>query len=134
MSSPPSLPSSFDPALHLHSEHLETIILSSESHSDELEALHAQQSQTSRELTRKGTVIQHRAWNLSEVFRSDENFSPSMREFSSLSEPKELQVISVMCSKVGRELVLTSKCNSNSNSNQIRSRNGSRNHQSRSCL
>ena len=87
-SSLPSPPSSFDPALHLHSERLEPDIIGAEANSDELEALHAQQSQRSRELTRKGAVIQHRSWNLSEVFRSDESFSPGMPKSMSSIEAK----------------------------------------------
>lgn len=64
-SSPINL-SSFDPALLLHSQDPD---LPSESFSDELEALNA----VRLEKTRNKVVIQHRAWNLSDVFRSDED-------------------------------------------------------------
>ncbi|KAJ5577697.1 uncharacterized protein N7459_006661 [Penicillium hispanicum] len=67
-SSPDLLPS-FDPALHLHSEDPgNTINPTSESFSDDLEAIHLQR----QEQTRNKVVIQHRAWNLSDVFRSDD--------------------------------------------------------------
>ncbi|KAL2810257.1 hypothetical protein BJX63DRAFT_322026 [Aspergillus granulosus] len=65
-SSPLALPS-FDPALHLHSEDLGEP--SSQNFDDEFEALH----QVRLEQTRNKVVIQHRAWNLSDVFRSDED-------------------------------------------------------------
>jgi len=78
ISSPPSLPSSFDPAIHLHSEQGSA---PDESHSDDLEALNAQQLEIARELTRKGVVIQHRTWKLSEVFRSDEYSLPGASAF-----------------------------------------------------
>lgn len=68
----PSSPilSSFDPACHLHSEDLPiTANPPSESFSDDLEAIHLARA----DLTRNKVVIQHRAWNLSDVFRSDED-------------------------------------------------------------
>ncbi|RDW83744.1 putative sister chromatid cohesion factor (Chl12) [Aspergillus mulundensis] len=58
--------SSFDPAILLHSEDPD---LPSQSFSDEFEALNAVRV----EKTRNKVVIQHRAWNLSDVFRSDED-------------------------------------------------------------
>ncbi|CAP79538.1 hypothetical protein DTO013E5_9686 [Penicillium roqueforti] len=67
--SSPSVPPSFDPALHLHSDILD---LPSESFSDDLEALNIQRI----EQTRDKVVIQHRAWNLSDVFRSDDDIRP----------------------------------------------------------
>ncbi|KAL4865629.1 hypothetical protein BDV12DRAFT_146744 [Aspergillus spectabilis] len=68
-SSPLALPS-FDPAILLHSEDLRG--LPSESFSDELEALNLARL----EKTRNKVVIQHRSWNLSDVFRSDEDVRP----------------------------------------------------------
>ncbi|CAI7578950.1 unnamed protein product [Penicillium pancosmium] len=68
----PSSPilSSFDPACHLHSEDLPiTANPPSESFSDDLEAIHLARA----DLTRNKVVIQHRAWNLSDVFRSDDD-------------------------------------------------------------
>ncbi|KAJ6164404.1 Chromosome transmission fidelity protein 18 [Penicillium chermesinum] len=71
-SSPDSL-SSFDPALLLHSEEPEyPLHPPSESFSDDLEAIHSHR----RELTRNKVVIQHRAWNLSDVFRSEDDIRP----------------------------------------------------------
>ncbi len=70
-SSPFNLPS-FDPALLLHSQDPQDI--PSESFSDELEALNF----VRQEKTRNQVVIQHRAWNLSDVFRSDEDVRPGM--------------------------------------------------------
>ncbi|KAL2784965.1 hypothetical protein BJX66DRAFT_73484 [Aspergillus keveii] len=61
---------SFDPALHLHSEDLREP--SSQNFDDEFEALH----QVRLNKTRNKVVIQHRAWNLSDVFRSDEDVRP----------------------------------------------------------
>ncbi|KAJ6004734.1 Chromosome transmission fidelity protein 18 [Penicillium herquei] len=71
--SSPNLLPSFDPALHLHSEDSHQIIQPpSESFSDEIEAIHLNR----QEQTRNKVVIQHRAWNLSDVFRSDEDINP----------------------------------------------------------
>lgn len=72
--SSPSLPSSFDPAIHLCEAN--GAVPFSDSHSSELEAFNLQQLETIREKTKKGIVIQHRAWNLSEIFRSDEDIQP----------------------------------------------------------
>lgn len=72
-SSSPNFLSSFDPALHLHSEEPEyPLHPPSESFSDDLEAIHSQR----RELTRRQVVIQHRAWDLSDVFRSEDDLRP----------------------------------------------------------
>ncbi|KAJ5134275.1 Chromosome transmission fidelity protein 18 [Penicillium atrosanguineum] len=71
--SSPNFLSSFDPALHLHSEDLGNAPNPpSESFSDDLDAIHFQR----REQTRNEVVIQHRAWNLSDVFRSDDDIRP----------------------------------------------------------
>ncbi|PYH92213.1 hypothetical protein BO71DRAFT_451557 [Aspergillus ellipticus CBS 707.79] len=67
--SPPSVPPSFDPALHLHSEG-DPPEPPSDTFSDDFEALNFQREE------RKRLVIQHRAWNLSDVFRSDEDVRP----------------------------------------------------------
>lgn len=75
--SSPSLPSSFDPAIHLHCEANGAAPLS-DPHSSELEAFNIQRLETIREKTKKGIVIQHRAWNLSEIFRSDEDIQPGV--------------------------------------------------------
>jgi chromosome transmission fidelity protein 18 len=68
---------SFDPALHLHSEDLREP--SSQNFDDEFEALH----QVRLNKTRNKVVIQHRAWDLSDVFRSDEDVRPgTLRNFN----------------------------------------------------
>ncbi|KAL4916533.1 hypothetical protein BDW62DRAFT_186239 [Aspergillus aurantiobrunneus] len=67
--SSPLNPPSFDPALLLSEDPQN---LPSESFSDEFEALNL----VRLEKTRNGVVIQHRAWNLSDVFRSDEDVRP----------------------------------------------------------
>lgn len=73
----PSSPilSSFDPACHLHSEEPTTLANPpSESFSDDLEAIHLARA----DLTRNKVVIQHRAWNLSDVFRSEDDLGPGL--------------------------------------------------------
>ncbi|RAL12812.1 putative sister chromatid cohesion factor (Chl12) [Aspergillus homomorphus CBS 101889] len=98
--SPPPIPSSFDPAIHLHSDpdlDSDPAFLEfehqqqpnhyhyqqqqqqqqqqhplSQTFSDDLEALHLQR----QDQARNRVVIQHRAWNLSDVFRSDEDIRP----------------------------------------------------------
>lgn len=73
----PSSPflSSFDPALQLHSEDPNIAFnLPSESFSDDIEAIHHHRV----EQTRNKVVIQHRSWNLSDVFRSDDDITPGL--------------------------------------------------------
>ena len=80
--SPPSHPLSFDfpfdfdsdPALHLHSECDNPHVPPSDSYSSDIEALTLQREDN----THKKVVIQHRAWNLSDVFRSDEDIRPGI--------------------------------------------------------
>lgn len=70
----PDIPSSFDPAIHLHSE--TDLVLNapaSPSHSDELEALRQCIESDKAQKTRQGIVIQHRAWRTAEAFRSEED-------------------------------------------------------------
>ncbi|KAL1964411.1 hypothetical protein VTN77DRAFT_6969 [Rasamsonia byssochlamydoides] len=77
--SPPPVPSSFDPAWYLHSEppdSVQHIEPESESFADDIEAFYLQRQETADENRRKGIVIQHRAWNLSDVFRSDDDIQP----------------------------------------------------------
>ncbi|RHZ65952.1 putative sister chromatid cohesion factor (Chl12) [Aspergillus thermomutatus] len=86
--SPPLVPPSFDPAIHLHSEEQNP---PSETFSDDLEALNLQR----QEKIRKKVVIQHRAWNLSDVFRSDEDVRPDTptRARKTLHEANEIPEI-----------------------------------------
>ncbi|KAJ5105053.1 hypothetical protein NUU61_002400 [Penicillium alfredii] len=79
----PSL-SSFDPALHFHSED-PGINPQSESFSDDLEAIHIQRL----EQTRSGVVIQHRAWDLSDVFRSDDDIRPDTPTKVAIETPRQ---------------------------------------------
>lgn len=67
----PGIPSSFDPAL-LNSE-LEFIHDTdpSLSHSDELEAIQQCIAEDTAKKNRAGVVIQHRAWKIADVFRSE---------------------------------------------------------------
>ncbi|OQE80901.1 hypothetical protein PENNAL_c0043G09280 [Penicillium nalgiovense] len=73
--SSPSFLSSFDPALHLHSEGPGNANPPSESFSDDIEAIHLHR----HEQTRNRVVIQHRAWDLSDVFRSEDDIRPGSR-------------------------------------------------------
>ncbi|KAL1869245.1 Chromosome transmission fidelity protein 18 [Paecilomyces lecythidis] len=101
-SSSPSLPSSFDPALHLHSE-LPDLDPSnqcpSETFDDDIEALHLQR----QENLRKGNIIQHRAWNLSDVFRSDDDLRPDTP-----TKPQTLRDTGELDFLIGSDLVLPS--------------------------
>ncbi|KAJ5794575.1 ATPase AAA-type core [Penicillium paradoxum] len=83
----PSSPflSSFDPALHLHSEGLDnTINPPSESFSDDLEAIHLHR----REQIHNRVVIQHRAWDLSDVFRSEDEIRPVDTPTKTITTPR----------------------------------------------
>lgn len=71
--SSPSLLPSFDPAVHLHSEDQDPDNAEQlESFSDDIEALNHQRL----EQTRNRVVVQHRAWNLADLFRSDDDIRP----------------------------------------------------------
>lgn len=76
------LPSSeFDPALYLHSEAPDAVLEPDSDiglYADDIEALQQRRLEIAEENRRKGVVIQHRSWNLSEVFRSDDDIQPSM--------------------------------------------------------
>ncbi|EKG14116.1 hypothetical protein MPH_08731 [Macrophomina phaseolina MS6] len=72
----PDYPSSFDPALFLHSEApdpLDALEHPPSSHTEEIEALRLQTRETTAARTRQGIVIQHRAWKVPDVFRSEED-------------------------------------------------------------
>ncbi|KAJ9376449.1 hypothetical protein DTO063F5_8784 [Paecilomyces variotii] len=101
-SSSPLLPSSFDPALHLHSETPDIDLLNdcpSETFDDDIEALHLQR----QENLRKGVIIQHRAWNLSDVFRSDEDL-----RLDTPTKPQKLQENGELDFLIRSDLVLPS--------------------------
>jgi hypothetical protein len=68
----PDCHSSFDPALYLHSESAD-VVCADATYSDDIEALNVRRAETKAEYSRNGTVIQHRAWQAREVFRSDDS-------------------------------------------------------------
>ncbi|CAI7646888.1 unnamed protein product [Penicillium glandicola] len=84
--SSPSFLSSFDPALHLHSEGPDNPNPPSESFSDDLEAIHLHR----REQTRNRVVIQHRAWDLSDVFRSEDDIRPLDTPTKKVTTPRPI--------------------------------------------
>jgi len=63
--------SSFDPAVHLHSEPSE-VALPQAGYADDVEALNVVQQEHRINDGKKGVVIQHRTWNLHEVFQSED--------------------------------------------------------------
>jgi chromosome transmission fidelity protein 18 len=69
------IPTSFDPAL-LYSE-LEFLddAPPSLTHSDELDAIQQTVAEDRAQKNRAGIVIQHRAWNTLDAFRSEEEYS-----------------------------------------------------------
>ncbi len=73
---PSVLSSPFDPAVHLHSggRRDSKTKLSTGGYSDDLEALDLQAAEAVTQKTKRGVVIQHRAWRLPEVFRSDGDY------------------------------------------------------------
>ncbi|KAJ5775756.1 uncharacterized protein N7511_000767 [Penicillium nucicola] len=87
--SSPSFLSSFDPALHLHSEGAEntnTANPPSESFSDDLDAIH----ENRLDQTRNRVVIQHRAWDLSDVFRSEDDIRPDTPTKNTATTPRAI--------------------------------------------
>ena len=76
-SSPPPLIPSYDSALDLHSEP-DLVSLPSSGYSDDLEALNCTREEALASKNKLGVVIQHRAWNISDVFRSEEDHQLGM--------------------------------------------------------
>ena len=72
--SSPLLPFTSDPALHNWDEDLDPIILPSSTNSDDFEALHVVQQETIARKNKAGEVIQHRAWQLGDTFRSEADY------------------------------------------------------------
>ena len=67
----PDIPSSFDPALlYSELEHLQNAPPSL-SFSDDIDALHQCITEDIAKKTSEGIVIQHRAWNIADIFRSE---------------------------------------------------------------
>jgi chromosome transmission fidelity protein 18 len=69
----PEIPTSFDPAIHLHSEADLLRTPASPSYSDDLDALRQCIESEKARKTREGIVIQNRAWTTEEAFRSEED-------------------------------------------------------------
>jgi chromosome transmission fidelity protein 18 len=80
--SSPQYPSSFDPAINLHSEHDAS---NTAAFSDDLEQLQTHIEQTAARKSKEGVVIQHRAWKTPDVFRSDEDYSIGTYVYSFLT-------------------------------------------------
>ncbi|KAL9062504.1 MAG: hypothetical protein Q9157_008862, partial [Trypethelium eluteriae] len=68
------LPSSFDPALHLHSDFEGAELTGlNQTFSDDIEAGLVQHRELAADKVEKRIVIQHRSWDLQDTFRSDED-------------------------------------------------------------
>lgn len=70
--------SSFDPALLCSDFDRSQHTLTPLSHSDEIEALQVCIAEDRTKKNKKGIVIQHRAWNLGDIFRSEGEHSLGM--------------------------------------------------------
>ncbi|KAF1811574.1 hypothetical protein P152DRAFT_508107 [Eremomyces bilateralis CBS 781.70] len=93
ISSSPYIPSSFDPALHLHSENLlPEVFHPVSSHSDEFEAIEQVRAEDIARKTASGIVIQHRAWKTCDAFRSDED-RPIRSPLRDVYDPTQLTSI-----------------------------------------
>lgn len=68
--SPSECLSSFDPAIHLHSEAPE-VASAHPVYSDDIEALNITAQELRAKNQKAGVVIQHRAWQIPEIFRSE---------------------------------------------------------------
>jgi chromosome transmission fidelity protein 18 len=85
--SPPPPPSSFDPAIHLHSKSNDPVSPSNRTDSDDIEALILQNEESIAKKTSEGVVIQHRSWKLQDAFRSDEDHQERERRPSNFQAP-----------------------------------------------
>jgi chromosome transmission fidelity protein 18 len=68
--SSPLLPFTSDPALHDWEQEFDSVVLPS-TNPDDFEALHLVQQETIARKNKAGEVIQHRAWQVGEIFRSE---------------------------------------------------------------
>jgi hypothetical protein len=76
----PQIPTSFDPAIFLHSEaEFTPDILASASFSEDLEALQQCAAEDRAQKNGQGIVIQHRAWRIGDTFRSEEDYQIGTR-------------------------------------------------------
>ena len=80
----PKEPSSFDPAVYLHSESGD-LQLPTPSNSDDLEALNDVHTEAIAKKNELGVVIQHRAWKVADVFRSEEDYHLGIQNIVILS-------------------------------------------------
>jgi chromosome transmission fidelity protein 18 len=69
--SSPKLPFTSDPALHEWEGEFNPAFLPSSTNSDDFEALHLVQQESLARKNKAGEVIQHRAWQLGDTFRSE---------------------------------------------------------------
>jgi chromosome transmission fidelity protein 18 len=67
----PGIPSSFDPALFFSESEYPQDVPPSLSFSDDIDALQECITEDKAKKTSEGIVIQHRAWNITEIFRSE---------------------------------------------------------------
>jgi hypothetical protein len=87
---PSDIPSSFDPAVCLHSEPACLVKPPSESFSDDLRAYHQLKEEDLLDKNRRGIVIQHRSWKLPDVFLSEDDHPIGQDSSSKLSDAKSL--------------------------------------------
>jgi chromosome transmission fidelity protein 18 len=73
---PSDIPSDFDPAIHLHSDRTEPDQpLLDPSFSEDLVAAEQQALENQIHKNQAGIVIQHRSWNIGQVFLSEDDHS-----------------------------------------------------------
>ncbi|KIW08594.1 uncharacterized protein PV09_00555 [Verruconis gallopava] len=73
LSSSPDFPSSFDPAVYLHSQLSDDAYATAALSADLLE-LNRHIEDVRQQKTRERVVVHHRAWNVADVFRSEEDY------------------------------------------------------------
>ena len=87
--SSPTLPFTSDPALHNWEEELNPIVLPSSADSYDLEALYLVHQETIARKNKAGEVIQHRAWQLGDTFRSEADyFEGALLDIITLEPPR----------------------------------------------
>ena len=72
--SSPSLPHTSDLVYDDWEDQLNLIVIPSSTNSDDFEALHLLQKESTAEKNKQRLVIQHRAWQLGDVFQSEEDY------------------------------------------------------------
>jgi chromosome transmission fidelity protein 18 len=71
------IPTSFDPAIHLHSQQSDDAFEAAD-YSADLVELNQHLADVREQKTREGIVIQHRAWKVADAFRSEEDYPISI--------------------------------------------------------